>query len=85
MITCDQLTLRGQFELVGEIESAFSCDDHEFLAHYGFLKPSKSSSSVVVASRNGRRAAVAIEKFKKIGYNSFKYVTHRQPIGLSVD
>jgi len=54
------------------LDEAFLKNDEYFLAAYGFLKPDKSATNVVVACQSGRRAIAAIEKLKILGYSSFK-------------
>ena len=60
--------------LVPEVESAFVKTDEEFLAQYGFPKPAKDATNVVIGCRSGRRAATAIGMLEKLGYNSLMYV-----------
>ncbi len=56
-----------------EVESAFVKSDEEFLAQYGFPKPAKDATNVVIGCRSGRRAQTAIEVLEKLGYNSLMY------------
>ncbi|XP_057367491.2 uncharacterized protein LOC130688528 [Daphnia carinata] len=53
-----------------ELENAFSLGDEEFLAKYGFSKPAKDATNVVVGCKSGRRAATAIGILEKLGYTS---------------
>lgn len=59
-----------------ELEETFIKGDAEFLAKYGFPKPAKDASNIVVGCRSGRRAVSAIQILEKIGYNSLMYVFH---------
>merc|ERR1712135_231789 len=54
-----------------EINEAFASDDKVFEDKYGFPKPAKTDSNVVVACRSGVRALKALEALQLIGYNSF--------------
>jgi len=54
-----------------EINEAFASDDKEFEDKYGFPKPAKTTSNVVVACKSGVRALTALKALKSIGYESF--------------
>jgi rhodanese-related sulfurtransferase len=60
------------FFIVPEVEEAFLKDDEDFLAAYGFSKPAKNATNVVIGCRSGRRAVTANEKLQSLGYSSFK-------------
>jgi len=47
-------------------------DDEHFLSAYGFTKPAKNATNVVIGCRSGRRAVTANEKLQSLGYSSFK-------------
>lgn len=57
-----------------EVEEAFNKGDEDFSAKYGFSKPAKDATNVVVGCRSGRRAVSAIQILEKLGYNSLMYV-----------
>jgi rhodanese-related sulfurtransferase len=54
------------------LDEAFLKNGEDFLTAYGFPKPEKSATNVVVACQSGRRALAAIEKLKILGYSSLK-------------
>lgn len=55
---------------VTEIEQAFTLDENAFLSKYGFAKPARNASNVVIACRSGRRVEQAIEIFDRLGFHS---------------
>lgn len=55
-----------------EITEAFSKDDREFLDKYGFSKPAKDASNIVVGCLAGKRAAAAAEQLTQLGYTNLK-------------
>lgn len=59
-----------------ELDEAFQKGDEDFLAKYGFPKPAKDATNVVVGCRSGRRAVSAIQILEKLGYSSLMYVYH---------
>ena len=57
---------------VPEINEAFATEDKEFEEKYGFPKPDKTASNIVLACRSGVRVLKALESLQSIGYNSFR-------------
>lgn len=57
---------------VPELEEAFNKSNEEFSAKYGFPKPAKDATNVVIGCRSGKRAASAIGVLEKLGYSSLK-------------
>jgi len=55
-----------------EINEAFATEDKEFEEKYGFPKPDKTASNIVLACRSGVRVLKALESLQSIGYNSFR-------------
>lgn len=56
-----------------EIGEAFAKEDKEFVDKYGFSKPSKDASNLVVGCLAGKRAAAAAEQLVNLGYTNLKY------------
>lgn len=57
---------------VPELEHAFNLGDAEFLDKYGFSKPARDATNVVVGCRSGRRAVTAIGTLEKLGYTTLR-------------
>ncbi|KAK4026330.1 rhodanese domain-containing protein CG4456 [Daphnia magna] len=55
-----------------EVEHAFNLEDAEFLDKYGFSKPARDATNVVVGCRSGRRAVTAIGTLEKLGYTTLR-------------
>lgn len=51
-----------------ELGDAFAKDDKEFQESYGFAKPSKDSTNVVVGCMAGRRGLAGAELLVNLGY-----------------
>lgn len=58
--------------IVPEIEEAFMLSDDDFASRYGFPKPEKNVSNLVLACKVGIRNFTAYEKLEKMGYKSLK-------------
>ncbi len=57
---------------VTDLEEAFKLNGEDFVFKYGFPKPSKDASNLVIGCRSGRRAMTAVETLNKMGYNSIR-------------
>lgn len=59
----------GSFVSDTEVAEAFSLDPDDFLARYGFEKPSKDvGERLVITCRSGRRVGLALADLDKLGY-----------------
>lgn len=55
-----------------ELKEAFSRDEEDFASRYGFAKPSKKGSNLVLGCHSGYRALKAYKILDKMGYESLK-------------
>ncbi|CAG0888161.1 unnamed protein product [Darwinula stevensoni] len=57
---------------VAEVEEAFKMDSDSFERKYGCRKPGPEEENVVVTCRSGRRAKLAIDALRALGYQQLK-------------
>ena len=55
------------------MEEAFKMDSDSFERKYGFRKPHPEEENVVVTCRSGRRAKLAIDALRPLGYQRLKW------------
>ncbi len=60
---------------MNEIDKTFrNQSDEEFLATYGFAKPAKDATNVVIGSKTPVGTEIAVGILGKVGYTSLMYI-----------